>query len=213
MLLAIICALVALVIGGVAGFFAGVSHRKKVAEQKIGSAEEEAKRLVNDAMKTAQQKRKEALVEAKDAALQMKTEADKEIKERRNELTRQERRLDQKEESVDRKTAALEQKEEDLRQRTELCEARLSEIEQIRVRQLEKLETIAGLSTEDAKQLLLTRLDEQLAHEKAMHIAAYETQAKDEADTMARELISQAIARCAADHSSEATVRGAPAQR
>ena len=210
MLPAILTGIIAVIVGGVVGFFAGVSHRKKIAEQKIGSAEEEAKRLINDAMKTAQQKRKEALVEAKDAALQMKTEADKEIKERRNELTRQERRLDQKEESVDRKTAALEQKEEDLRQRCELAEAKLSEVEQIRTRQLERLETIAGLSTEDAKQLLLNRLDEQLAHEKAMHIAAYETQAKDEADTMARELISQAIARCAADHSSEATVSVVP---
>lgn len=202
----VLAVLVCAVISGVVCFFAGVSHRKKTAEQKIGSAEEEAKRLVNDAMKTAQQKRKEALVEAKDAALQMKTEADKEIKDRRNELTRQERRLDQKEEAIDRKTAAIEQKEEDLRQRNELVEARLSEVEQIRVRQLEKLETIAGLSSEDAKQLLLSRLDEQLAREKAMHIAAYESQTKDEAETMARELITMAIARCAADHSSEATV-------
>ena len=167
----VLAVLVCAVISGVVCFFAGVSHRKKTAEQKIGSAEEEAKRLVNDAMKTAQQKRKEALVEAKDAALQMKTEADKEIKDRRNELTRQERRLDQKEEAIDRKTAAIEQK-----------------------------------ASEDAKQLLLSRLDEQLAHEKAMHIAAYESQTKDEAETMARELITMAIARCAADHSSEATV-------
>ena len=134
-----------------------------------------------------------ALVEAKDAALQMKTEADKEIKERRNELSRQERRLDQKEEALDKKVSAMEQKEEDLRKRQELAEARLSEVEQLRLREMEKLETIAGLSTEDAKQLLLSKLDEQLAHEKAMHIAAYETQTKDEAETMARELISQAL--------------------
>ena len=90
--------------------------------------------------------------------------------------------------------------------RQELAEAKLNEVEQLRLREMEKLETIAGLSSEDAKQLLLSKLDEQLAHEKAMHIAAYETQTKDEAETMARELISQAIARCAADHSSEATV-------
>jgi ribonuclease Y len=201
--------LIAVVVGvaaGAAAFFAGVSHRRNVAEAKIGSAEEEAKRLINDAMKTAQQKRKEAIVEAKDAALQMKAEADKEIKERRNELNRQERRLDQKEETIDRKTAAIEQKEEELRKRVELTEARLSEIDQIRARELDKLETIAGLTSEEAKQLLLGRLDEQLTHEKAMHIAAFETQTKDQADTIARELISQAIARCAADHSSEATV-------
>ena len=118
--LVIIGIMAILAAGCVVGFFLGESHRKKVAEAKIGSAEEEARRLVNDAVKTAQQKRKEALVEAKDAALQMKTEADKEIKERRNELSRQERRLDQKEEALDKKVSAMEQKEEDLRKRQEL---------------------------------------------------------------------------------------------
>ena len=207
----VIAAVIAVVAGVVAAaiaFFAGVSYRRKTAEAKIGSAEEEAKRLINDAMKAAQQKRKEALIEAKDEAFQLKAEADKEIKERRSELSRQERRLDQKEEAMDRKTAVLEQKETDLAKRSELVEARLDEIEQIKARELDKMETIAGLTAEDAKQLLLNRLDEQLTHEKAMHIAAFETQTKDECDTMARELISQAVARCAADHSSEATVSG-----
>ena len=202
----VIAAVIAVVAGVVAAaiaFFAGVSYRRKTAEAKIGSAEEEAKRLINDAMKAAQQKRKEALIEAKDEAFQLKAEADKEIKERRSELSRQERRLDQKEEAMDRKTAVLEQKETDLAKRSELVEARLDEIEQIKARELDKMETIAGLTAEDAKQLLLT-------HEKAMHIAAFETQTKDECDTMARELISQAVARCAADHSSEATVSVVP---
>ena len=209
----VIAAVIAVVAGVVAAaiaFFAGVSYRRKTAEAKIGSAEEEAKRLINDAMKAAQQKRKEALIEAKDEAFQLKAEADKEIKERRSELSRQERRLDQKEEAMDRKTAVLEQKETDLAKRSELVEARLDEIEQIKARELDKMETIAGLMAEDAKQLLLNRLDEQLTHEKAMHIAAFETQTKDECDTMARELISQAVARCAADHSSEATVSVVP---
>ena len=209
----VIAAVIAVVAGVVAAaiaFFAGVSYRRKTAEAKIGSAEEEAKRLINDAMKAAQQKRKEALIEAKDEAFQLKAEADKEIKERRSELSRQERRLDQKEEAMDRKTAVLEQKETDLAKRSELVEARLDEIEQIKARELDKMETIAGLTPEDAKQLLLNRLDEQLTHEKAMHIAAFETQTKDECDTMARELISQAVARCAADHSSEATVSVVP---
>ncbi|MFR2589629.1 MAG: ribonuclease Y [Ruthenibacterium lactatiformans] len=209
----VITAVIAVVAGVVAAaiaFFAGVSYRRKTAEAKIGSAEEEAKRLINDAMKAAQQKRKEALIEAKDEAFQLKAEADKEIKERRSELSRQERRLDQKEEAMDRKTAVLEQKETDLAKRSELVEARLDEIEQIKARELDKMETIAGLTAEDAKQLLLNRLDEQLTHEKAMHIAAFETQTKDECDTMARELISQAVARCAADHSSEATVSVVP---
>ena len=209
----VIAAVIAVVAGVVAAaiaFFAGVSYRRKTAEAKIGSAEEEAKRLINDAMKAAQQKRKEALIEAKDEAFQLKAEADKEIKERRSELSRQERRLDQKEEAMDRKTAVLEQKETDLAKRSELVEARLDEIEQIKARELDKMETIAGLTAEDAKQLLLNRLDEQLTHEKAMHIAAFETQTKDECDTMARELLSQAVARCAADHSSEATVSVVP---
>ena len=209
----VIAAVIAVVAGVVAAaiaFFAGVSYRRKTAEAKIGSAEEEAKRLINDAMKAAQQKRKEALIEAKDEAFQLKAEADKEIKERRSELSRQERRLDQKEEAMDRRTAVLEQKETDLAKRSELVEARLDEIEQIKARELDKMETIAGLTAEDAKQLLLNRLDEQLTHEKAMHIAAFETQTKDECDTMARELISQAVARCAADHSSEATVSVVP---
>ena len=209
----VIAAVIAVVAGVVAAaiaFFAGVSYRRKTAEAKIGSAEEEAKRLINDAMKAAQQKRKEALIEAKDEAFQLKAEADKGIKERRSELSRQERRLDQKEEAMDRKTAVLEQKETDLAKRSELVEARLDEIEQIKARELDKMETIAGLTAEDAKQLLLNRLDEQLTHEKAMHIAAFETQTKDECDTMARELISQAVARCAADHSSEATVSVVP---
>ena len=201
--------LIALAVG-VAAFFAGAVYRRKTAEKKIGSAEEEATRLVNEAIKTAQQKRKEALIEAKDEALQMKAEADREVKERRAELTRQERRLDQKEEAIDRKTAAIEEKEEDVRKRTELADARLAEIDQMKARETEKLETIAALSQEDAKQLLLSRLDEQLTHEKAMHIAAYETNLKDQADNMARELITQAIARCAADHSSEATVSVVP---
>ena len=209
----VIAAVIAVVAGVVAAaiaFFAGVSYRRKTAEANIVSAEEEAKRLINDAMKDAQQKRKESLIEAKDEAFQLKAEADKEIKERRSELSRQERRLDQKEEAMDRKTAVLEQKETDLAKRSELVEARLDEIEQIKARELDKMETIAGLTAEDAKQLLLNRLDEQLTHEKAMHIAAFETQTKDECDTMARELISQAVARCAADHSSEATVSVVP---
>ncbi|NCC08695.1 MAG: ribonuclease Y [Clostridia bacterium] len=202
----IIAIILVAAIVGVAAFFIGVSYRKKIAEEKIGSAEQEATRLVNDAMKTAQQKRKEALIEAKDQALQMKTEADKEIKERRNELSRQERRLDQKEEAIDKKTTAIEDKEEEIRKRGELAEARLAEIEQMKAREIDKLETIAALSQEDAKALLLSQLDEQLTHEKAMHIASYETDLKDRAEEMARELLTMTIARCAADHSSEATV-------
>ncbi|MEG0305827.1 MAG: ribonuclease Y, partial [Oscillospiraceae bacterium] len=205
--------LIAVIVGVVAlaiAFPIGIAYRRKTAEAKISSAEEEAKRIINDAIKTAEQKRKETIIEAKDEAFRLKAEADKEIKERRGELSRQERRLDQKEESVDKKTEALEQKEDDLRKRAELAEARLGEIEQMKARELEKLETISALTQEDAKKILLDKMDEQLTHEKALRITAYETQLKDEADSMGRELISQAIARCAADHSSEATVSVVP---
>ena len=209
-LVTVVVAVVAAVVCGAACFFIGVAYRRKTAEAKLGSAEEEAKRIVNDAIKTAEQKRKESIIEAKDEALRMKTEADKEIKERRSELSRQERRLDQKEEALDKKVSAMEQKEEDQRQRAELVEAKLDELEQLKLRQLEKLETIAGLTQDDAKQLLLNRLDQELTHEKAMRISAYEANLKDQCDNMAKELIGQAIARCAADHSSEATVSVVP---
>lgn len=214
MMIALWLAIVIAVVVGVAAFAVaipvGITYRRKTAEAKIGSAEDEAKRIINDAIKTAEQKRKETIVEAKDEAFKIKAETDKDIKERRGELSRQERRLDQKEETLDKKLENLETKDAELAKRAELAEARLAEIEQMKARQLEKLEAISALSQEDAKQLLLSKVDEQLSHEKAMRMAALETQTKDEADQMARELISQAIARCAADHSSEATVSVVP---
>ena len=193
-----------------ASFVAGSTYRRKTAEAKIGSAEEEAMRIVNEAIKTAEQKRKEAIVEAKDEAFRLKSEADKEIKERRADISRQERRMDQKEETLDKKTAQLERREEEVKARAEQVEARLAEAEELKAQQAQKLETIAGLTAEDAKQLLLARLDGVLTHEKAMRISAYEAGLKDEMDSMAREMIGQAIARCAADHSSEATVSVVP---
>ena len=193
-----------------ASFVAGSTYRRKTAEAKIGSAEEEAMRIVNEAIKTAEQKRKEAIVEAKDEAFRLKSEADKEIKERRADISRQERRMDQKEETLDKKTAQLERREEEVKARAEQVEARLAEAEELKAQQAQKLETIAGLTAEDAKQLLLTRLDGELTHEKAMRISAYEAGLNDEMDSMAREMIGQAIARCAADHSSEATVSVVP---
>ena len=206
----VVAVLVAIAVGVALGFVLGEQHRKRTAEAKLGSAEEEAKRIVNDAIKSAEQKRKETIIEAKDEAFRLKSEADKEIKERRAEITRQERRADQKEEALDKRTATIERKEEDLKKRTELVEARLDELEQLKLRQTEKLETIAGMSQEDARAVLLQRLDEELTHEKAMRISAYQSNLKDECDNMAREMVGQAIARCAADATSEATVSVVP---
>ena len=209
-ILTVVLVLVAAAVAGALGFYLGGENRKRTAEAKIGSAEEEAKRIVNDAIKTAEQKRKETIIEAKDEAFKLKSDADKEIKDRRAEITRQERRIDQKEEALDKRTAQMERKEEDLKHRSETVEARLDELEQLKLRQTEKLETIAAMSKEDARAVLLKQVDDELTHEKAMKISAYQANMKDECDNLARELIGQAIARCAADATSEATVSVVP---
>ena len=209
-ILTVVLVLVAAAVAGALGFYLGGENRKRTAEAKIGSAEEEAKRIVNDAIKAAEQKRKETIIEAKDEAFKLKSDADKEIKDRRAEITRQERRIDQKEEALDKRTAQMERKEEDLKRRSETVEARLDELEQLKLRQTEKLETIAAMSKEDARAVLLKQVDDELTHEKAMKISAYQANMKDECDNLARELIGQAIARCAADATSEATVSGVP---
>ena len=209
-ILIVVLVLVAAVVAGALGFYLGGENRKRTAEAKIGSAEDEAKRIVNDAIKAAEQKRKETVIEAKDEAFKLKSDADKEIKDRRAEITRQERRIDQKEEALDKRTTQMERKEEDLKRRTETVEARLDELEQLKLRQTEKLETIAAMSKEDARAVLLKQVDDELTHEKAMKISAYQANMKDECDNLARELIGQAIARCAADATSEATVSVVP---
>ena len=209
-ILTVVLVLVAAVAAGALGFYLGGENRKRTAEAKIGSAEEEANRIVNDAIKAAEQKRKETIIEAKDEAFKLKSDADKEIKDRRAEISRQERRIDQKEEALDKRTTQMERKEEDLKRRSETVEARLDELEQLKLRQTEKLETIAAMSKEDARAVLLKQVDDELTHEKAMKISAYQANMKDECDNLARELVGQAIARCAADATSEATVSVVP---
>ena len=206
----VVLVLVAAAVTGAICFYLGGENRKRTAEAKLGSAEEEAKRIVNDAIKSAEQKRKETIIEAKDEAFRLKSEADKEIKDRRAEVSRQERRMDQKDEALDKRTAAMERKEEDLKRRTETVEARLDELEQLKIRQTEKLETIAAMSKEDARAVLLKQVDDELTHEKAMKISAYQANMKDECDQIARDLVGQAIARCAADATGEATVSVVP---
>lgn len=204
---------VAVVVGALVGFLCykkGYADRKATAEAQIGSAEDEARRIVNDAIKTADTKRKEALVEAKDEIFRLKAENEKEIKERRNEVSRQERRLNQKEENLDKKTDALEKREADIKQKEQLVTARLDEMEQMKQREVEKLETISGLSQEAAKALILEKMDEQLTHEKAVRITAFEDQIKEDSEEMARNILTQTIARCAADHSAEAVVSVVP---
>lgn len=205
-LLVVVVAVICAVGCGIAAFFMGVSYRRKVAEAEMGSAEEEAKRIVSDALKTAESKKKESLVEAKDEIFKMRTDAERELKERRNEVQRQERRISQKEESLDRKLENLEQKDEKLQNKLKQADETLAESEQIKARQLEELERISGFTAETAKAYLLSNLEETLVHEKAIKINQFDQQFREEAEQKAREYISLAIQRCAADHVSEATV-------
>lgn len=207
---AILCIVVAFVVSGVLfGFIAfkkGVAYRKQVAETELGTAEEQARHIMEDAQKDAETRKKEALIEAKDEIHRLRTEADKEIKDRRIDANRQERRLQQKEETLDRKIDNLEKKEEQVQNKLKNAEAKLEEAEAIKNHQMEMLEKISGLTAEQAKLQLLDALENELIHEKAVKLSSYEQQLKDEAEAKARELISLAIARCAADHVSEATV-------
>ncbi len=209
-LFAVIPAVAALVVGIPVGFISGSAHRKKVAEAQIGSAEAEAKRILNDAMKTAETKKKEVVLEAMEEAQRLRSETDRDIRERRVEVQRQERRLQQKEENIDKKMDNLEAKEEKLSARTKELDAKLEEVEHLKRSQFEMLEKISGFSAEQAKQHLLSLLDGELTHEKAVKIMDFEQQTRDEIDQRANNLIAQAIQRCAADHSSEATISVVP---
>ena len=188
--------------GGIVGYFV----RKNVAESKIATAEETAIRIIQEAEQTGEAKRKEALMEAKEEIHRLRSEMERENKERRSDLQRQERRLLQKEENLDRKIDSFEKKEEHLAlKETKLNESQ-AKVDELYQKQLGELERLSGLSTEDAKKELLLSVEEQVKHESAMMIKELEQQAKDEADRKAREIISLAIQRCAADHVAETTV-------
>lgn len=189
-----------------AGVLIGIVYRKKVAEATIGSAQQEATRIVNDAVSKAESKKKEAILEAKDEIHRQRTELEKELRERRSEVQRQERRLAQKEESLDRKTENIEKKDEQLTGKLKAAEKKAEEIEVVKRSQIEMLEKISGFNKEQAKDYLLKTLESDLVHEKAVKIMEYEQKTKDEADEKAREIIATAIQRCAADHSADATV-------
>ena len=208
--LAIALIAVAVVLGVAIGFVIGVAHRKKVAEAAIGSASEEAARILNSAMTEAEQKKKEAVLEAKDEIHRQRTETERELRERRSEVQRQERRIIQKEESLDKKVEAQEKKEEVRAKKVKNSEYKEAEVEKLKKSQFEMLEKISGYTKEQAKEVLLKDLDEQLIYEKAVKLYEYEQSTKAETDKMAQEIISGAIQRCAADHAAEATVSVVP---
>ena len=202
LILAIIIPIVALIIGVVVGFII----RKMGAEKKIGSAEEQARKILEDAIKNAENAKKESIIAAKDEIFQLKKEADRDINERRKEVSRQERRNIQKEETLDAKLEKMEKKEALLAEKLADADKTKEEISKTLQGQLAMLEKIAGLTSEEAKAELVHRLDSEMQHETAMKIAEYEEKFKDEADTKARDILSLAIQRFAADHVSEIAI-------
>lgn len=209
----ILC-LVSLIVGAVVSgliinqkaFNKGVEYRKNQAETMIGSAEKEASKIIEDAKVDAENQKKAKLVEAKDEIHKLCSDAEKEIKDRRNEISRQERRIQQKEETLDRKTDTLEKKDETLNRKIRSAEEKLEQVEQVKLQQLETLEKISQMTKDQAKELILNNLENELIHEKALKISSYEQQIKDECEDKARNYISLAIARCAADQVSESAV-------
>ena len=207
---AVIIAVVCAVAAGVVCFFIGIAHRKKQAELAMGSAEQEAKRIVSEAIKTAEAKKKEAVLEGKDEIHRLRNESEKELSDRRKEVQRQERRVQQKEETLDKKIESLESKDEILNGKIRQAEELLEEAEAVKKSQFEMLERISGFTMEQAKDYLLKNLEDELTHDKAVKLMEFEQQIRDEAEKSAREIISMAIQRCAADHVAEATISVVP---
>lgn len=197
--------LIVLVVG-VLGFGIGYFIRKSLAEAKISSAEHAASQIIENAKHEAEALKKEKVLEAKDEAFKLRTEADRDIRERRNEIQRQERRLLQKEESLDKKLESLEHKEEALANKERRVEETQRQIDELYRKQLSELERISGLTQEEAKQIILHNVEQEIRHETAQMIKQIETLAKEEADKKARDIIATAIQRCAADHVAETTV-------
>ncbi len=197
---------VSIVIAIIVGMIIGVTYRKKVGEAAIGSAEEEARRIINEAIKTSESKKREALLEAKEENHKLKTEMENELRERRTEVQRQERRIQQKEENIDKKTETLESKEESLNKKLREAATVRQETEKVKDEQLLKLEQISGFTAEEAKVYLLSSIESEIRHETAVKIKEMENKMREEADGKAREIISLAIQKCAAEHVAEATV-------
>ena len=204
--MAIILIVVAALLFGGVGFYAGIQHRKKVAEAAIGSANQEAARIINTALTTAEQKKKEAVLEAKDEIHKQRSEAEKDLRERRSEVQRQERRIIQKEESLEKKTEALEKKEEQLTKKLRDADKKNEEVEALKKSEFEVLEKISGFTESQAKDYILAEVDEKLDREKATRIMEAREQIKEQSDEIARQIVTTAIQRCAAERTTEATV-------
>ncbi|MBQ7076070.1 MAG: ribonuclease Y, partial [Clostridia bacterium] len=199
-------ALVLIIICATVAFKMGVTYRKKFAEAEIGGAENEAKKIIEEARVAAENLKRELLIEAKEEKHKLRTEFDKEMKEQKAELQRQEHRIQQKEENIDKKSEQIERKEEEVAKRNKELDQKLAEIQQVHTQQLEVLQKISGLSVEEAKQQLLNNIESEIRHEAAILVKDITDKAKEEADQKAHEIVAGAIQRCAADHSAETTV-------
>ena len=200
----------AVLVAGAIGVFIGITVRKNTAEKEIGSAEEEAKRIVSDAIKNAEAKKKELVLEGKEEVHRFRNESEKEIADRRREVQRQERRMQQKEETLDRKLDNAEKKEEKAAKKIKEADKKLEEVETLKKSQFEMLEKISGYTAEQAKNYLLSQLEDELTHEKSVKILEYQEQLKEEADEKARNIISLSIQKLAAEQVAEATISVVP---
>ena len=198
--------LIAAVVGIAIGFACGYFYRKQVAEAKIGKAEENVKRLYEEAQNKASEIKKEMVLEAKEEVYKLRSDAEKENKERRAELQRNERRLFQREESLDKKLDGVEQREKALALREQNMDKTEAEITELREKELQELERISGLTQESAKDMLLESVEQEARHDAAILVRDIESKAKEEADKRARNIVTLAIQRCAADQVAEATV-------
>lgn len=202
-----ICILVVCI---VATWFIAIAYRKNIAEAKIGKAEVAAREIIDEAQKDAEAKKREILLEAKEDALKTRNDLEKEVKDRRGEISRMEKRVLAREESIDRKTEAIEKKEASLASKEGQLEKQKARVEELQAKRLQELERISGLTSEQAKEYLLKTVEEDVKHETAVLVKDLERQAKDEADKKAKEIVVNAIQKCAADHVSETTISVVP---
>ncbi len=197
---------IVLVLAVVITWFVAVAYRKNIAEAKVGKAEDKAREIIDEALKSAEAKKRETLLEAKEEALKTKNDIDKEVKERRSELQRMEKRVLSREENIDKKTEAVEKKEAFLSKKEAELDAKKREISDLEAKRTQELERISGLTSEQAKEYLLKTVEDDVKHETAVMIKELETKAKEEADKKAKDYVVTAIQKCAADHVSETTI-------
>ena len=202
----IIAVVATLVITALITWFVATNYHKNVTDAKIGSAEERARKIIDEALKSAEDTKREKLLEVKEESLKTRNDLEKEVKDRRNELQRAERRIQQKEENVEKRSETIERREQSLSAREENLNRKSEEVAKLNEQRLQELEKISGLTSEQAKEYLLKIVEDDVKHESAIMIKNMEAEAKEEADKRAKEIVVNAIQRCAADHVSETTI-------